>query len=297
MKKTTIKMCSVLLAASLAAGAFSACGKKSGGMNIPDAVEEFAEGADQIELADLKDLDEDKDAIQNGVYVVASGDELGEFLEENNALDEMDELTSMIPGLNLNNIIDPENIEEARLCLRGNLEASKPGDLKLGAAICVTYNDAETAADVADDIDNLISLGTSLMGIDSDDLSSEEYFYDEDSGEFNIVLNLDVDGLLTSVFDSLGGMFGDAVTSGSDEPEKTGIVVNLCVRIDGENLLLTISAGEDYTESVDKIHTDAGFDAPSSVENTEELTSALYDFLAEQIASYMFKAFSAMASN
>ena len=75
MKRSMTRAIAVVLTVALAAGAFAGCSKKKS-KSIEDAVDEFSDGFEEYSIDDLKGLDEDTEALQDGILIKTSGEKI-----------------------------------------------------------------------------------------------------------------------------------------------------------------------------------------------------------------------------
>lgn len=290
MKRSMSRAIAVILTVALAAGAFAGCSKKKS-KSIEDAVDEFSDGFEEYSIDDLKGLDEDTEALQNGVLIITSGEELSENGEINDALDSA---TSDF-GISIANMIDIASIGTIKVAVQGNPDLDDPANSSVAIIGCAVFDNEDDAVKFFDDIDSLLRMAMAVTGYDMDDFSEEEYFFDEDKGEASVTINITMEELISGIYDKLAEMFGDSVTSNSDKvPQADGSVV-IGIRLDGDSILFSVAIGDEYVDKADDVYDAAGLDKPSEVENSEEVKSLISDLLANTVMNYLFQAFSAMS--
>ncbi len=290
MKRSMTRAIAVVLTVALAAGAFAGCSKKKS-KSIEDAVDEFSDGFEEYSIDDLKGLDEDTEALQDGILIKTSGEELSENGEINDALDSA---TSDF-GISIADMIDIASIGTVKVAVQGNPDLDEPVNSSIAIIGCAVFDNEDDAVKFFDDIDSLLRMAMAVTGYDMDDFSEEEYFFDEDKGEASVTINITMEELISGIYDKLADMFGDSVTANSDKvPQADGSVV-IGIRLDGDSILFSVAVGDEYVDKADDVYDAAGLDKPSEVENSEEVKSLISDLLANTVMNYLFQAFSAMS--
>lgn len=292
MKRSITKALTLALAASLMCGALASCSKNSKGKSIEEAVDGFTDGYQEIGIDDINDLK--LDDLENGVLLITDGEELAENDAVNDALDS---LSSEMAGLSLANMIDFNSMQTIKV---GGIVSGDTEDLNtVEAAIagCIVFEDADAACKLYDDVDRLLSMAMALFGVDMDDFSEDEYYFDDDDGEGHLVVNVTMEEVIGSLFDSMASMFGDGVTTDDSQELTMDSSLVIAVRLDGDSILFTIAIGEESVAATDDIHDACGFDLPSEVTSCDSAKRIVGELASNLLMRYMMAAFEAMSSN
>ena len=280
------KIVSVVLAMSMMA-AFAGCSKVKSisGEDFVKACENM--GAEEVDPEDSNDVDEDD--YENGVYMILDQD----YIEEH--MSDADTSAGMygIDTPDFSAVINTDDIEEMTVFVKAdqNIDhinsADDIEDLEMDAvaAVQITLSEDDLAEDI---MANLADSIDEYLGIDVEDLSSNEYYTGKNQGYLKV--HVDAEDIVAAFLDSDIYDLISAFSEDSDEIEEqlesmTG-GVSTAFYINGENIVILI--GVNVTEDnalLSDFCSELGVADPSKLPSNPEVAEGIINYVDDTFGS------------
>lgn len=267
------KIVVTVLAGAMLMTAFAGCKKKP--KTLSDAIADQAEsvGAQTVEFSELEDFTADMEAedLEDGLYFEITSDDIADL--------DVPREASMI--------IDVDDIDTVRVYVRATLDEDSPADSGAAVVAVIKFNEEENAVDFFDNIYSYRSF-LDMVGLNPDDLSDDELYFDEDEAEGGLVINIVPTAIFESLLNSMDidqDMIDDANVDLNDIPR-----VVFSLRLHDDSVIISLSFSDDYTAEVDGIYTAAGIEAPSEVESSDAVVDFISNMLVANITQYIERA-------
>ena len=290
------KIMAVLLAVSVI-GSVAGCAKvkKISEEDFISACESM--GAEEV---DPEDDEPDSDALEDGVYMIMDHD----YLEEHE--DDFTSALSSSVGMygvdvpDADAILEIDDVEEIVVFAKMDENIDDISDSEdisdLDVDAVVGMHITLTDADKVEDIMNGLSDTLDEMGVNVEDLSSDEYYVGKNEGYLRF--NIAAEDLIASFVDSDTAAYL-ALLDADIEEYLDGMTGDIAVAtyINGEDMVIVFGAAVNNTvEYLDEFCGYLKIDTPSKLDSNTTIAQAICDYIDDTIGK-MLSGFSAMAQS
>lgn len=288
MKKTKIVAC--VLALAMLTGAFTGCFKKTSKVTAED----FESACGKLDL-DEKDLDDihsiEMDDIEDGIFMFIEEDDLED--------DDKQELDNIFKQIDLDDVIETDDIVSVSVAAKVTgydslddiEEAGDVEDAELEGfyAVQITLSDDAKAEDLMD----FVSDSLDMLDIDTDDLTSKEYYCSSNEGFVRFHLNIEDLAKLVLENDDFQDLLDEADEDGEIEDMLGALSgdVMVTLEINGSDIVCVVGFGlnSDASSFSDFVKA-LGISDPSKLPMNDKIAEAIVDTMMSGVSQYVVRA-------
>lgn len=294
MKNKFIRNGSCLMLAGILAMSMTACGKPSAKKLSNVATKKLE--AEEVPIEDLEDMKSDdiQDALEDGILINTSGEEIEDVFE-----DQVKDLDFEELGDQLDIDMDDWEIEDFKnITLYAMADGTdKMTQGKMDEMVCVNatvieFEDSKKANELYSELmDKFEDLADDEFDIDLEELNKDEYQNKGNKG--HIVLNLSSDVLVDAAVSMLEEQYGDKLDKDmKKEIEKSLGDINVVFALYYDNGVMTviIGFGSDSFDDISTLAKALGIKDPLTVENSDEMIEGITSLFTGGVTQYISKA-------
>lgn len=288
MKKTKIVAC--VLALAMLTGAFTGCFKKTSKVTAED----FESACGKLDL-DEKDLDDiysiEMDDIEDGIFMFIEEDDLED--------DDKQELDNIFKQIDLDDVIETDDIVSVSVAAKVTgydslddiEEAGDVEDAELEGfyAVQITLSDDAKAEDFMD----FVSDSLDMLDIDTDDLTSKEYYCSSNEGFVRFHFNIEDLAKLVLENDDFQDLLDEADEDGEIEDMLGALSgdVMVTLEINGSDIVCVVGFGlnSDASSFSDFVKA-LGISDPSKLPMNDKIAEAIVDTMMSGVSQYVVRA-------
>ncbi len=293
MKKTKIAAC--VLALAMLTGAFTGCFKKTSKVTAED----FESACGKLDL-DEKDLDDiysiEEDDIEDGIFMFIEEDDLDDDYKQ--------DLDYIFKQIDLDDVIETDDIVSVSVAAKVTgydslYDIEEAGDIEDAElegfyAIQITLTDDDKAEDFMD----FVSDSLDMVDVDTDDMTSKEYYSSTSEGYVRFHLNIEDLAKLILENDDFQDLLDEADEDGEIEDMLGALSGEAMVtlEINGSDIVCVVGFGlnSDASSFSDFVKA-LGISDPSKLPMNDKIAEAIVDTMMSGVSQYVVRARQAAA--
>lgn len=283
------KVVALMLAASMLA-AVAGCSKVKAvtGADFVAACEKM--GAEEVDYEDMEDV-EDSD-LEDGIYCVLDSDAIAEVYEDYENSSSSSSMSMYgVSAPDIDSVVEADDIEEATIFAKmdQNIDDIESEDdiADLDVNVVIGIQMTLTASDMAEDIMEGMADNLDELGIDVEDLSSDEYYVGKNEGYLKV--NVTADDLIAAFTESETYGYLEDMDTGIEDIID-GLTGDICIAtyINGENVVVVIGVGvNNTTEYLDEFCGYLGIPTPSDLPSNTAVAEAVCEKIDDTIGTLL----------